>query len=142
MQSAMWSFEETRKIYRNKSSKEIDEISIKIDEAIKDGLFSITGVGSLSDNTLHDLRELGYDAQNDIFEGNNYYWISWITIDTFTNKTNGKISKLNNEMDEQIHQIKQTLKKQKRNRIVYSFIGAIIGYCIWKIIFYLLVLIL
>ena len=142
MKSAIQSFKETKRFNESKYNQELNEIFTKIDSAIEDGLFYVSGIGSLSFDTLHTLKELGYVAQNDIFKGNNHYWISWIPIDTYTKKFDEKVSKLYNENNEQIMNIKQTLKHQKISRIVYSFIGGFVGYYIGKLIFYLLTMLL
>ena len=106
MKSAIQSFKETRMYYENKSNQELAKIFTEIDESINDGLFSVAGIGSLSDNALFVLRELGYDAQNDTFRESNYYWINWMTIDACTKKLDEKILKICRENDEQITQIK------------------------------------
>lgn len=93
MQEAIKSFEDTIKVNENKINQELEDLFIKIHTAIKNGLFYVFGQGTLNDFTVHQLEKLGYVVNKHIYNGINYYFISWFACDVLND-----ISSSNNDI--------------------------------------------
>ena len=75
--SASEAHKETVDNIKDCSTKELVEISKRINDAIADGRFSISGDNCLQSETVQRLEELAYKVQTEI-RHNEYYWsISW-----------------------------------------------------------------
>lgn len=75
--SASESHKKTVDNIKNCSTKELDEISKIISDAIVNGKFSISGDGCLQYETTQRLEELGYKIQIGSQYNEQYWSISW-----------------------------------------------------------------
>ena len=87
-------FEACQKTLQKNNSKinnELKNLFLYIDKAIDKGLYYISGTGHISQPTSHQLSKLGYNVSNDIYKGNEFYFISWCICDL--NKNNSSFNK-------------------------------------------------
>lgn len=83
MKTALQTMDETLNYLTTKSNRELYEISIKIDEAVKNGKCYICEQGKLNSLTVYELQKLGYGVTNDYNDSTWYYFISWMTCDVY-----------------------------------------------------------
>ena len=75
--SASEAHKKTKDNIKNCCTKELEEISKRISDAIADGKFSISGNGCLQYETTQRLEELSYKVQTGSQYNEQYWSISW-----------------------------------------------------------------
>ena len=86
IKTAKQAFDETTNHLTNESNNELYEISLKINEAIKDGKYYISENKWINGFTLYELIRLGYNVSQDIYNGHPYCFISWLECGIYENK--------------------------------------------------------
>lgn len=81
IKTAKQALEETMNNLTIQSNKELQELSIKIDEAIKNGRYYIFECGELNAHTIYELEKLGYGVKHDRANSTWYYFVSWLCCD-------------------------------------------------------------
>ena len=91
MYTALEARQKTLQVNNSKTNNELKNLFLDIDKAINNSLYYTSGNGHISQLTSCQLRKLGYNVSNDVFEGNEFYFISWCICDL--NKDNTSSNK-------------------------------------------------
>lgn len=83
MKTAMKAFHDTINNLNTETNRELFEISLKIDEAVKNGKFYICERGELNSFTVNELTKLGYNITYDYTNSNWHYFVSWMACDIY-----------------------------------------------------------
>lgn len=68
---------ETKRRNELKTKDDFNFLWLKITEAINNGLYYTSGKGHINPVIMCQLKDLGYDVSNDVFENTDFYFISW-----------------------------------------------------------------
>lgn len=81
MKTAKQALDETINNLTTESNRELFEVSLKIDEVVKNGKFYICERGQLNSLTVYELQKLGYGVTHDCNDSTWYYFVSWFACD-------------------------------------------------------------